>query len=209
VKDILDAGELAALEKWFGLPSFEQLAEQGKQAAEPEVDPEVLEVRRKRDAAMAAVDPALLRWILFRAEENPETLRTFEAKIDVHVKEDVGMFDSTMVDKGFSIAEPREVEISEELRDDLKDCTPQALLRDLHRPETFFDKLFEIVDPIAEERVDSTSVVAEMMRTRWSMPGAGITSWAEGEAIVREARADRYRSWTEALLKMPNRRVTE
>ncbi len=209
VKDILDAGQMAALERWFGLPSFDQLAEQGKPAAEPEIDPEVLEVRRKREAAMAAVDPALLQRILFRVEENPETLRNFEAKIDVHVREDVGMFDATMAEKGFSLAEPREVEISEDLRDDLKDCTPQAQLRDLHRPETFFDKLFEIVDPIAEERVDLVAEIATAMRTRWTLPRRELGPFDEGMALWREARTDRYRSWTEALLKMPNRRVEE
>src|SRR3954469_1558056 len=135
VKDLLGAAEIADLERWFGLPSFEQLADEGKQALVPEIDPEVLEVRKRRDAAMAAVDPALLSRILYRVEEHPETLLDFRAVIDVHVK-DVALFDETMVDKGFSIAEPREVEISDELRDDLKECTPQALLRDLHRAET-------------------------------------------------------------------------
>lgn len=207
VKDILDAGQLADLERWFGLPSFDQVAEQEK--AEAAIDPEILEVRKKREAAMAAVDPALLARILFRIEENPETLLEFEATIDVRVKEDVGLFDSTMVDKGFSIAEPREVEISEELRDDLKDCTPQALLRDLHRPETDFEKTFEIVDAAAEQRVNVVEEVATAMRTSWTLPRLEIAPWAEGTRELRAAREDRYRSWTHALASLPNRRVTE
>src|SRR6185312_2403016 len=124
VKDMLDAATHADLERWFGLPSFDQLAEEGKPVL-PGDDPEVLEVRKRRDAAMAAVDPALLSRILYRVEEHPETLLERRQTIDVVVK-DVALFDATMVDKGFAIAEPREVEISEELRDDLKDCTPQA-----------------------------------------------------------------------------------
>lgn len=207
VKDILDAGELAALERWFGLPSFDQLAEQGKAAEE--IDPEMAEVRRKRDAAMAAVDPALLARILFWIEENPETLRTFEALIDVRIAEDIALFDTTMVDKGFSIAEPREVEISEELRDDLKDCTPQALLRDLHRPETFFDKTFEIVDAAAEQRMDIVAEVATAMKTSWALPRLEVAPWKDSVREIREAREDRYRSWAHALAGMPNRRVTE
>ncbi|MBV8760111.1 MAG: hypothetical protein JO257_22660 [Deltaproteobacteria bacterium] len=209
VKDILDAGQLADLERWFGLPSFDQLAEEGKQAAEPELDPDMLEVRRKRAAAIAAVDPKLLSSILFRIEENPETLRKFEAVIDVRVKEDVGMFDATMVDKGFAIAEPREVEISDELKDDLNECTPQALLRDLHRPETFFDKTFEIVDAAAEQRLDVVAEVAEAMRTSWTLPPLNIAPWNESLAVIREARVDRYRSWAHVLDKLPNRRVSE
>jgi hypothetical protein len=208
VKDILDAGELASLERWFGLPSFDQLAEQGKTAVD-ELDPEIAEVRKKRDAAMAAVDPALLARILFRIEGNPETLCTFKAEIDVRVKEDVGLFDSAMVDKGFSIAEPREVEISEELRDDLKECTPQALLRDLHRPETFFDKTFEIVDAAAEQRLDVVAEVAAAMKASWSLPHLDIAPWNESARDLREAREDRYRSWAHVLAGLPNRRVTE
>lgn len=208
VKDILDAGELASLERWFGLPSFEQLAEREK-AGELELDPEIAEVRKRREAAMAAVDPALLARILYRVEEGPETLRSFEALIDVHVKEDVGLFDSSMVDKGFSIAEPREVEISDELRDDLKECTPQALLRDLHRPETFFDKTFEIVDAAAEQRVDIVAEVAAAMKTSWALPRLDIAPWNDCIRELREARVDRYRSWSHVLADLPNRRVSE
>ena len=208
VKDILDAGDLASLERWFGLPSFDQLAEQ-RESAVAELDPEIAEVRKKRDAAMAAVDPALLARILFRIEGNPETLRTFEASIDVRVKEDVGLFDQAMVDKGFSIAEPREVEISDDLRDDLKECTPQALLRDLHRPETFFDKTFEIVDAAAEQRLDIVAEVAAAMKTSWTLPRLDIAPWNECVRELREAREDRYRSWAHVLAGLPNRRVAE
>ena len=208
VKDILDAGELASLERWFGLPSFEEVAEREK-AGELELDPEIAEVRKRRDAAMAAVDPALLARILHRVEEQPETLTSFEAVIDVHVKEDVGLFDQTMVDKGFSIAEPREVEISDDLRDDLKDCTPQALLRDLHRPETFFDKTFEVVDMAAEQRIDIVAEVASAMKTSWALPRLAIEPWNDSVRDIREAREDRYRSWAHVLAGLPNRRVSE
>lgn len=208
VKDILDAGELASLERWFGLPSFEQLAEREK-AGELEADPEIAEVRKRRDAAMAAVDPALLARILFRVEEKPETLTSFEAVIDVHIKEDVGLFDQAMVDKGFSIAEPREVEISDDLRDDLKECTPQALLRDLHRPETFFDKTFEVVDFAAEQRIDVVAEVTSAMKTSWALPRLSVAPWNDSVREIREARADRYRSWAHVLANLPNRRVSE
>lgn len=207
VKDMLDAATRADLERWFGLPSFDQLAEEGKPVL-PGDDPEVLEVRKRRDAAMAAVDPALLSRILYRVEEHPETLLEHRQTIDVVVK-DVALFDATMVDKGFAIAEPREVEISEELRDDLKDCTPQALLRDLYRAEIDFEKIFEIVDVAAEQRLDIVAAVAEAMRTSWTLPPLDIAPWAESSKLLTDARADRYRSWTHVLASLPNRRVSE
>jgi hypothetical protein len=207
VKDMLDAATQADLERWFGLPSFDQLAEQGTPAG-PAEDPEVLEVRRRRDAVMAEVDPALLARILFRVEQNPETLLGFRATIDVIVR-DVSLFDEAMAQKGFSIAEPREVEISEELRDDLKECTPQALLRDLHRTEVDFEKTFEVVDFSAEQRLDIVAAVAEAMRTSWTLPRLDIAPWAESSRLIAEARADRFRSWAHALPALPNRRVSE
>jgi len=208
VKELLGAATQADLERWFGLPSFEQLAEEGKPVAPSGEDPEVVEVRKRRDAAMAAVDPALLAQILYRTEQHPETLIEFRQTIDVVVK-DVALFDEAMADKGFAIAEPREVEISEELRDDLKDCTPQALLRDLHRAEIDFEKTFEIVDFSAEQRLDIVAAVAEAMRTSWTLPRLDVAPWAESRKLIAEARADRYRSWAHALPSLPNRRVDE
>lgn len=208
VKDMLGSATQADLERWFGLPSFDQLAEEGKPVVPSKDDPEVLEVRKRRDAAMAAVDPALLSRILYRVEEHPETLLEFRQTIDVLVK-DVALFDATMADKGFAIAEPREVEISEELRDDLKECTPQALLRDLHRAEIDFEKTFEIVDVSAEQRLDIVAEVASAMRTSWTLPRLDIAPWAESSKLIAEARADRYRSWAHVLPSLPNRRVSE
>jgi len=207
VKDMLGGATQADLERWFGLPSFDQLAEEGKPVS-PKDDPEVLEVRKRRDAAMAAVDPALLSRILYRVEEHPETLFEARQRIDLVVK-DVALFDATMADKGFAIAEPREVEISEELRDDLKDCTPQALLRDLHRAEIDFEKTFEIVDVAAEQRLDIVAAVAEAMRTSWTLPRLDVAPLAESTKLLANARADRYRSWAHVLTSLPNRRVSE
>ena len=41
-----------------------------------------------------------------------------------------------------------------DLEDAVRERTPQALLRDLHRPELYFDKSFQRVDMIADYRVD-------------------------------------------------------
>jgi hypothetical protein len=206
VKELIDAATRADLERWFGLPSFEQLAEQGVQPAPPPEDPEIEAVRKRRAEAIAAVDPALLEAHRRRVEP-PADLLTFQASLEVRVDPDIAVIDLAMIERGYSIAEPREVEIPEPLRDDLRDCTPQALLRDLHRPEFDFEKQFEIVDVGAEQRFDIVAAVAEAMATRWTLPPFGPSPFQEARALILELRDDRHRPWTE--IKMPNRQVTE
>lgn len=210
VKDLIDAATRADLERWFGLPSFEQLADQGISPAPPpedaKIDEEMAAVRKRRAEAIAAVDPALLEAHRRRVEP-PADLLTFQASIDVRVDPTITRIDLTKIEHGHAIAEPREVEIPEPLRDDLRDCTPQALLRDLHRPELDFEKTFEIVDVSAEQRFDVVAAVAEAMATRWTLPPFGASPFQEARALILELRGDRHRPWTE--IKMPNRQVTE
>ncbi|HEX2685677.1 MAG TPA: hypothetical protein VHN14_03625 [Kofleriaceae bacterium] len=205
VKDLIDAATRADLERWFGLPSFEQLADQGVQPAPPE-DPDVAAVRKRRAEAIAAVDPALLEAHRRRVEP-PADLIKFQALIDVRVDPTIARINLSRIEQGHTIAEPREVELPQPLLDDLKDCTPQALLRDLHRPEFDFEKLFEIVDVRAEQQFDIVAAVAEVMATRWTLPPFGASPFQEARALILELRGDRHRPWTD--IKMPNRQVTE
>jgi hypothetical protein len=206
VKELIDAATRAELERWFGLPSFEQAAEK---APPPEEDPEIALVRERREKAIAAVDPAMLEWHRARIEVQDDLLQ-FKPSIEVRVNPDVALLDQTMIAKQASIADPREVEIPEELRDDLRTCTPQALLRDLHRPELFFDKTFEVVDMNAENRVDVVRIVDEVMTAQYKLTGAPPNIFREGREILRELRTDRLRAMpVQTLEKFPNRRVTE
>src|SRR5215510_8283576 len=77
VKDLIDAATRAELERWFGLPSFEQLAERGiqPQPPEPPEDPEVATVRKRRNEAIAAIDPAMLEAHRLRVEPAHELIR--------------------------------------------------------------------------------------------------------------------------------------
>ena len=210
LEEVDDEATRRELERWFGLPSFTELAERGEPAAPPE-DPEMVAVREQRERALAAVDRDLLARIRFRTEDNPETLLELHLDLDVHVDPELALFDERMAERAAQIAEPREVEIPEELRDDMKECVPQALLRDLHRPETDFDKTFELVDVAAEQRFDIVAEVATAMRTSWTLPPPGPLPGVEGRALYAELRRERQRPWPElfAALPLPNRKVQE
>lgn len=206
VKDLLDAATRADLERWFGLPSFQQLADQGITPEPPPEDPEIIAVRKRKAEAIAAVDPALLE-AHRRRTDPPDDLIKFKPLIDVRVDPDIALLDLAMIERQHTVAEPRERELSMELQDDLHDCTPQALLRDLHRPELDFHKTFEVVDMAAAQRFDVVAAVAEAMRTRWTLPPFGLSPYQEARALLRELRDDRHRPWID--IKMVNRRVTE
>jgi len=203
VKELIDAATRAELEKWFGLPSFEQLAEQGVKPAPPE-DPETTALLKRRAEAVAAIDPAFVEAHRRRVEPLADLMQfipSIEPRIDPKVMVDVDALGR------FGVAEPREAELPEDLSENLKNCTPQALLRDLHRPELLFDKVFEIVDPIAELRVDVTARVAEVMTARPGLPPPP-TEYGEARELLVEIRELRRRSWVEIAVNLPNRRVT-
>jgi hypothetical protein len=202
----IDAATRAELERWFGLPSFEQLADRGVKPEPPPEDPEMVAARQRRLDAIAAVDPALVE-AHRRRTDPPTDLIQFTPSIALRVDPSIALLDLSMIDRQHTIAEPRERELSEELRDDLRDCTPQALLRDLHRPELEFEKVFEVVDMSAEQRLDIVKAVADAMQTRWTLPPFGATPLQQARALLRELREDRHRPWID--IKMPNRTVTE
>ena len=214
VKDLIAEGRVpldpqtqADLEKWFGLPSVTALEEQGKIAGP--VDADMAQVAERRAAAVAAVDPALLDLIRLRTEDIPNPIGVPKRTIEPVIDDSIALFDMGMVDKALTIAEPRTVEIPDQLIEDLKDCTPQALLRDLHRPEQFFDKVFEIVDIAAEQRIDIVAEVKSAMRTSWRLPAFGKTPLEDSREALAEVRAERRAPWTGYLPLLQNRSVQE
>jgi hypothetical protein len=205
VKDLLDSTARAELERWFGLPSFEQLSERGVEPQPPPEDPEFAAIRKRRDDAIAAVDPRLLEAIHRRVEP---TLPLIRPRPDVKLNADPSIvrFNQEMLDRQAGIAEPREVEPPYDLADALAERTPQALLRDLHRPETDFYKVFDRVDTLAEYREDVGATIASIMATS-SKPPNGPTPAAETFVQLREVRAERRLPWAD-LEKLLGR-VTE
>jgi hypothetical protein len=149
--EALDASTLAELHRWFGLPSAMDLP--------PE--PETPESEQRRNAALAAVDPGFLGYLtrielrLERMMEAPDlALRPLEQHLTVPER----------FHMAGRLGDPREVEIPFQLEDDLKECAPQALLRDLHRTEEYFERYFEvnlIAEPIPNVRHGLATVLAQ------------------------------------------------
>ena len=208
VKDMIDAATRAELERWFGLPSFQQLADQPQ--PEPEgalADPAVQRVAKQREAALAEIDPALVAAIYARTDDHHDRIIQFKPSIDIHVNEDIGVIDAALIEK--VAAEPREYELGDELRDAMSECTPQALLRDLHRPELDFEKQFEIVDAAAEQRIDVVAEVKSAMATSWKLPPLEASPLLASTGDLAEVRRIRAQPWTSYLHVMRNRQVRE
>jgi hypothetical protein len=208
VKELLDAATRAELERWFGLPSFEQLADRGIAAAPPQPgeDPEFAVIRKRRDDAIAAVDPALVEAHRRRVEPERPVVKPLPP-IALRVDPDIALFDTAMLERQHGVAEPREIERPGDLDDALAERTPQALLRDLHRPELDFEKIFERVDVLAEQRLDPSAAVAEVMAGSTKLPPPAPSAFAYGYTLLLELLAERRQPWIH--IEMPLRRVTE
>jgi hypothetical protein len=207
VKDLLDDATRADLERWFGLPSFEQLAERGIVPAPPPAeDPEFAERRKRQDEALAAVDPVWLEAHRLRVEAMAAMVIPLPP-LALRVDAGIARFDHAMIDHAASVADPRDVERPGDLEDALAERTPQALLRDLHRPEQDFYKAFEQVDVIADYRVDVAATITEAMTPSQAVPQSATTPFQDARALLLELRAERRLPWIN--IEMPLRRVTE
>jgi hypothetical protein len=208
VKELIDEATRADLERWFGLPSFQQLAEQQQAPAKPAEDPEWTAFRKRRAEALAAVDPDMLEAHRRRVERQRE-LKLSRTEIEPRVRTDITLIDQVAIDRGHTIAEPRSYELPYDIEEALTERTPQALLRDLHRPELTFDKIFEWFDPAAENRVDLRAAIHEALAFRPSSIRNFESKVREARALLAEMRQERRKPWTALTSKLPNRRVKE
>ena len=207
VKELIDEATQADLERWFGLPSFQQLAEQQKAPPKPE-DPEWTAFRKRRAEALAAVDPKMLEAHRRRVERQRE-LKLSRTEIEPRIRTDITLIDQAAIDRGHTIAEPRTYELPDDIENALAGRTPQALLRDLHRPELSCARMFEWFDPAAEDRVDLRAVINEALAFRPSSIRKFESKVREARALLAEMRQERRKPWTALTGKMPNRRVKE
>jgi hypothetical protein len=216
--DEVDAVTAAELARWFGLPSVTEVLERGDVAvaAEPsDADPDgridvsglahndperrAEQARRAADA-LAAVDLGIIdRIVAFASRE----VRHFHLKLALHVEREIARFDASMAKRGLA-AEPREAEISPEIADAITECTPQALLRDLHRPDTEFEKSLEVSEDAARLIVDGQRVVREALADRRQPPPPVWGDRHQASAEIARIRAERRAPWSE--IRTANRR---
>ena len=206
VKELLDPATRADLERWFSLPSFDQLAERAEppRPAPAEPDPQQVAARERRAKALANVDAGFLESIHARRPAE-STLIHLPPPLAPRFDGDVSVVDEALLAHAGTLADPREVEIPDPLREDLRVCTPQALLRDLHRPETTFTKSFELIDPAADLRLDASAAALTAMTTRWKIDVPDRTIGQEAYATLRALRVELGQPW--AQIQTPRRRV--
>ncbi len=209
LEDVIDPATAAELARWFGLPSFQQLAEEPPPVA-PD-DPERIASRARRDAAIANIDPKLMAAIDARFERAWGLLLFDPLQTESKVDLEMPLFKEQLADRLHANTEVREIERPEDIDEELKDQTPQALLRDLHRTVSYFDKLFEVVDAAAEQTLDIVAEVRAAMAANWRLPSLGDPPSVEFAKLSAQLRADRSVPWATLpkRIKLVNRRVSE
>lgn len=123
----LDPQTIAELAAWFGPPR--------SAAPSPEAEhtsPELEEVRARRERAMEAVDPAFLAAIEERARQRATVLSPKEPpRLAIELAE-THFVDFSAWSLGLTEIGTRQ--IPDEIHEALAERSPQAILRDLHRP---------------------------------------------------------------------------
>ncbi|HEU5060639.1 MAG TPA: hypothetical protein VFU21_29110 [Kofleriaceae bacterium] len=134
----------------------------------PFAEQERRQIVARRERAMAAADRALIHH-LERHERDAGALRHLPAADPVPERPSIARFDlDAWPLPAQPRGEPRELEPSEELRRALGHRTPQAFLRDLHRPVYAFGR-------VELRRVPSgTSVSVALARVRSAIAGAMV-----------------------------------
>ena len=198
----LDPETQEQLSRWFGLPSFEELEERGEA---PPMEPDFAAERRKiQAAASAAVDPALLEALYARADARASVARLEILELG-RLDPSISALDPMLLGRVDAAAEPRTIELPMGIQDALAECTPQAVLRDLHRPEIYFDRRYEVDEQLAAlMMVDPLNEVRQLLATRieLQLPEPPL---AEARASIAEMTRAKRAPWSQ--IRTPTRRV--
>jgi hypothetical protein len=150
VEAALSADEIAQLEAWFGRPSMTELVEKGEVRLDMwgrPIDPDAERKRMEaRERATEAVDPRMVER-LERHTPAGDRLLQFRASLEVRI--DPSGFERPLMT--LNRPDILEVERPEDLADAMREATPQALLRDLHRPEDEFSIEYVRPEPVESD----------------------------------------------------------
>jgi hypothetical protein len=192
LEDKLDPATIAQLASWFALPSFAELEERRK-AEEPQVD-EVDEARKERRARIEEVADRQLLANMERWKTAGDPLIHLPPQMEIKIGGDIRANITDVTEGMGSLAEPREREMPHWMEEDLRETAPQAILRDLHRPELDFNLYFEQIEhqpTLSEMRGVVTATLGMSLRIRPDLRPA-LESVRDAFAEVRHWKAARW-----------------
>lgn len=178
---LLDPQTAAELARWFEQPALAHSGQAAPAAPTGEAELSLFDQTQKiRATAMAAAQPEFLASI-----ERWHTRNDAMRYDDSYAVRAAQKFDNvTTAIEQFShrlvLQTPVERERPMDLDDALQECTPQALLRDLHRPAEFFSRELQL-EPLREPVFDSKPPVTSFF------PAPATSSFAATSVRIRES----------------------
>jgi hypothetical protein len=200
LEEKLDPATIAQLAAWFDLPSFAELEER-RQAEDVPTDP-VAARRQEVHARLAQeIDPTIVARMEVRKTAG-DALIHLPPPMEIRLGGDIRTAKPEQNDYMGVIGDPRELDLPMWLEDVFREQTPQAILRDLHRPELDYQLWFE-----GMEHQPTLSELAAQVRAAIGAP-LRITpdvqpAWRTIRDAFAELRHWKASSWAE--LPLPNR----
>jgi len=205
----MDPATMMQLAKWFDLPSFAQVEEQEEAVrAAAETKSGTQKVLETRASAMANIEPWFLAALDGRRAAGA-ALRQIPTR-DTRWDRRMLAFDESRIPPAYQPDDYPETHVPPALIKDLKDCTPQAFLRDLHRPDKdFYIRLEPAFEDAGEpEAPDPMGPIRETIRTdyRVGVVAPAVTTMASGIADLRTILA---RPWADSKRDRARKREAE
>lgn len=205
LEEKLDPATIAQLAKWFDLPSFAELEERQQAAEHPPLD-EAAQARLDRHEAIAKIaDETILSRMEGRKTAGDALVKPLPP-LELNVGREILSSDPTWSDRASTVAEPREVNLPMWLEDIHKESAPQAILRDLHRPELDFYIRFEYGEQprtIGEVSKDLHTDIRASRKVTLDVP----PSWTAARDAFAELRHWKAARWDE--LPLPKKEQAE
>ncbi|MBP6630156.1 MAG: hypothetical protein KBG28_28230 [Kofleriaceae bacterium] len=197
--DDVDPITTSQLERWFGLPSFAELAEQASPRDQADEDPQLAAQRRQ---ILAAVDPALVEVLARRGARR--SVGTLEVQELTRAHRSLSVVDPSFAARAEADQSGREYDLPAAIQQDLSESVPQALLRDLHRAELEFTVQFETPPELADlVMVDPVATARTAMTTRYRQVFAALATMSDARAILAQTATAVRAPWAD--LDLPNR----